>query len=78
MYTVYDVVSGAKLGEITQAQLDFLVARLVEESAADQDYYINRATVDTFEATGADPALISLLRGALASREDMDIRWSAA
>lgn len=77
MYNVYEVASGAKIGEITQAQLDFLIARLEEESATDQDYYINTVTVDLFEQAGADPALVALLRSALGGREEMDIRWSA-
>jgi hypothetical protein len=28
-----------------------------------------------FERDGADPALLTLLRGALGTREEMEIRW---
>lgn len=75
MIKLYDANSKALIGTITEAQLQFLQRDLEEESTQDQDYYINQATVDWFEAQGADPALIALLRQALAGREDTDIRW---
>jgi hypothetical protein len=78
MISVYDARTGAHLGEISEQQLAFLQAQLVEESAADQDYYINQATLDLFASRGADPALLTLLQQALGEREDMDIRWEAA
>jgi processive 1,2-diacylglycerol beta-glucosyltransferase len=78
MYNVYDVASGDKLGQINQAQLDFLVAQLEEESPTDRDYYINATTIDFFAQKGADAELLTLLRNALGTRDDMDIRWAAA
>jgi processive 1,2-diacylglycerol beta-glucosyltransferase len=75
MITLVDAQNSATIGEITQAQLEFLIAQLEEESSTDRDYYINADTLDYFAQQGADPALISLLRGALGSRSDMDIRW---
>ncbi len=78
MITLYDLKTGEPIGEITQAQLDFLTSQLEEESATDTDYYINEATLDYFAKQGADASLISLLRSALAGRADMDIRWEVA
>jgi hypothetical protein len=43
-----------------------------------QDYYINGVTLEIFEGAGADPALVTMLRTALDSREEMEIRWSRA
>ena len=34
------------------------------------------SALDMFEGVDADPALVDLLRRALGSREDMDIKWS--
>ncbi len=76
MIVLYDSQTGAELGTLDPAQFDFLTTQLEEESAADQDYYINRATIELFEQEGADAALIDLLRRALGSRDEMDIRWS--
>ncbi len=78
MVELYDAGSGARLGQITDEQLQFLIDQLEEESDVDQDYYINQDTVDMFESEGADAALVLLLRQALAGREDMDIRWERA
>lgn len=76
MVQLFDAASGASLGQITDDQLQFLVDHMEEESDVDQDYYINQDTLDMFEGEGGDPALIRLLRQALGSRDDMDIRWA--
>ena len=76
MIQLHDAESGAPIGPITDAQLEFLVDRLEEESPDDRDYYINRATVDGFEEEGADAALVALLRKALGERDEMEIRWT--
>jgi hypothetical protein len=75
MITVTDVDTGAILGAITEAQLKFLVDQMEEESPTDQDYWINLDEVDSFEANGADAALIAFLRKALGKRDEMTIRW---
>jgi len=72
---LFDNDTGAAIGAITDAQLQFLVDQLEEESADDTDYYINQETLDMFEERGADPELVALLRSALGAREDMEIRW---
>lgn len=76
MIQLHDAESGAPIGPITDAQLQFLVDRLEEESPDDRDYYINQATVDGFEEEDADPALVALLRKALGERDEMEIRWT--
>jgi hypothetical protein len=75
MIEIFDKETGAPLGSITDEQLRFMVDRLEEESDADTDYYLNRTTVDTFEAEGADPELIAILRRALGSRDEAEIHW---
>jgi processive 1,2-diacylglycerol beta-glucosyltransferase len=76
MVKLYDKASGAPLGEITDAQLQFLRDQLEEESLEDADYYLNPATLDMFAARGADAELLDLLRRALGTREEIDIVWS--
>jgi hypothetical protein len=76
MAKLIDVQSGNLIGTITEAQLQFLIAQLEEEDSEDQDYYIDGTSIDWFDENGADPALTALLRGALGSREGMDIRWT--
>lgn len=76
MVKLYDNDTNQLLGEISDAQLDFMMSQLEEESAEDRDYYINQPTLDLFEARGAEPALMTVLRRALGDRPDMEIRWS--
>ena len=76
MVQLYDAELGTRLGEITDAQLQSLIDSLEEESPTDQDYYLTAETIDMLEGDGADAGLVSLLRGALAGREGMDVRWA--
>lgn len=76
MVKLYDNDTDQLLGEISDEQLEFMMAQLEEESAEDRDYYINQPTLDLFEARGADPALMAVLRQAMGERADMEIRWS--
>ena len=76
MIQLNDKDTGAFIGTITEDSLQFLIDQLEEESEEDQDYYINEATLDIFEENEADKALVSLLRGALKGRTEMEIRWS--
>lgn len=78
MIKLHDKETGGFLGTITEAQLQFLIDQLEEESAEDSDYYINQATLDLFEQSGAAADLLALLRQALGTREDMEIAWSRA
>ena len=76
MIVLRDKQTGALLGNITEAQLQFLIDQLEEESAGDTDYYINRETLDMFAAQDIDPELLTLLQRALGEREEMEIEWS--
>lgn len=75
MVKVYNAQTNQLLGEIEDTEIAFLHNQLEEETPTDQDYYINRMTIDLLEEKGAPPHLVSLLRSALGEREDMDIRW---
>jgi len=75
MIELRDKETGRPLGSITEDQLQFLIDQLEEESSTDTDYYLNAATLDMFADNGIDPQLLALLRGALGSREDMEIEW---
>jgi hypothetical protein len=70
-----DANTGAQIGTLTEAQLQFLIDQLEEESDDDRDYYINSATLDMFAEAGAEQALLDLLRNGLGTRSEMDVRW---
>ena len=64
------------VGQISEEQLQYLIDHLEEEWLEDQDYAITPLLLQVFEEQGADPALISLLRDALGSRDEIEIIWS--
>ncbi len=76
MINLYDNESGAKLGTLTEEQLQFLKDQFEEESFDDQDYYINEDELENFQEAGADEALLTLLRNAMNGRSEMEIRWA--
>lgn len=76
MIQLHDAERGRLLGTISEGDLQFLIDELEEESPEDREYYISAETLAMLEADGADAALVGLLRGALAGREGLDIRWT--
>ncbi len=75
MIALYDVASNAKVGRITDQQLQALMGWMEEESTTDRDYYLTAEDCELMEEQGVDPTLIEVLRDALHGRDDMDIRY---
>ena len=75
MIDVYDNETNELIGSITEADLKVLQDHLEEESLDDQDYYIDRATIDVIGDGQATEHLMNLLRKALGTKESIDIRW---
>jgi hypothetical protein len=75
MIQLFNKRSGEPIGPINQAQLQFLVDQLEEESMEDQDYAITSMTLDYFEEIGGDAALIKMLRAALGANDELTIIW---
>jgi hypothetical protein len=67
--------TGLEIGTITDKQLAFLVEQLEEEHDEDQDYYIDRDTLELLSDNGADPELLAMLEKAIGDDEEMDIAW---
>lgn len=76
MITLHNKDTGALIGELSEAQLQSLIDLLVEESAEDQDYYIDSTTLDYLAENGADEALLALLRPHVPEGEEgIEIEW---
>ena len=75
MIDLYDAATNQLLGNITEADLKVLADALEEEGLYDQDYYIDRATIDVIADGKATEHLLGLLRKALAAGDGVDIRW---
>jgi len=75
MIDVYNCETNQLVGTITEADLQVLVDHLEEESSEDQDYYIDKATIDVIGDGQATEHLLNVLRKALGNAEGVDIRW---
>lgn len=77
MIKLYNAATDELLGELSEQQLQLLQDQFEEESSDDQDYYVNRATLDMLKDAGADAQLLALLERALGNSDEADIRWSS-
>lgn len=72
---LFDKATDQEIGALTDEQFQFLQDHLESEDADDDDYYLNRDTLDAFDTQGGDPIVVGLLRSAMGAREEMDVRW---
>ena len=67
--------TGNDIGNLSDAQLKFLVDQLEEEHEEDQDYFIDRDTLELLSDNGADPELLAMLEKAIGDDDSMNIAW---
>ncbi len=75
MIKLYDNENEKEIGLITEFQLEFLIEELADESLDEYTYNINPSVISYLEGSGAEPQLVTLLRGALGSRASMELRY---
>ena len=76
MIALFDVASGARVGRITEKQLEALMGWMEEESTEDREYYVTAEDCELMGEQGIDPTLVTVLQEALKGREDMDLRYA--
>jgi hypothetical protein len=76
MITLIEKDTNKLLGQISEEQLQYMMDNLEEEWLEDQDYAITPLLLQYFEEKGADAELVTLLRNALAGRDEIEIVWS--
>jgi hypothetical protein len=64
------------VGDLTDAQLQFLIDELEEDPDDPQSYYITAPTIDLLRTAGIDTDVAGLLERALGEREGVLVRWS--
>ena len=74
MIRLFDNDNDLEIGEITEAQLDFLQEQLIEETLDSTTFALAPATVDSLAMNGGDPEVIAVLKKALGSRASMELR----
>jgi processive 1,2-diacylglycerol beta-glucosyltransferase len=75
MNQLYNKLNGELIGVITDIQLQFLIDQMEEESLEDRDYAITQMALDYFEANGAEPGFLTMLRSALGNKDEISIVW---
>jgi hypothetical protein len=75
MPRLFRIDTEADIGIISDAQLRFLVEQLEEEHEEDQDYYIDRDTLELMSDNGIDAELLAMLEKAMGDDDSMDIAW---
>lgn len=76
MVELFDNDVDVALGTISEEQLQYLQGKLEKAAQPTRGYTIDPEILAGFERDGADPALLTLLRGALGTRDEMEIRWN--
>ncbi len=77
MYKLSDKRTGELIGEIDEIQRQFLIDEMEEENPEDQDYYLNRTLIDTFEhKVSSLVSLVAMLKAAIDEQDDLEIVWT--
>ena len=76
MIRLHDTDTGARIGSITEEELQFLIDALEEEGTGDQAYHLDADTIDMLASDGASEGLVDLLRAALGGRDGFEVMWS--
>jgi len=75
MITLREKGTGRGIGSLSESQLQLLIDRLEEEDPDDQDYWLNRETIDSLRANGADAELVEMLVVAMGEGDELEIEW---
>jgi hypothetical protein len=67
--------TGDAIGQISDEQLAFLVEQFEEEHGDDQEYRIDRDTLELLSDNGGDPELLAMLEKAIGDDDSMTIAW---
>jgi hypothetical protein len=77
MPKLYDQSDDRLLGEVSQQDVDLLIAQMEEESSLDRDYFIDNETFLRLVDAGASSALLDAIKSALDIHGECDVRWEA-
>jgi processive 1,2-diacylglycerol beta-glucosyltransferase len=66
----------AALGVISDDEFQFLVDNLEEESLGDEDYTLDKLTLEFLRGNGMSAHLFQLLSAALGERDEVEVRYA--
>ena len=75
MVELYDKATNDYLGKISDEELQFLIDNLEEENLTDEDYYIDRTTLEFLKEKGMSSDLVKLIEDAMGDNEGIEILY---
>jgi len=75
MVELYDKATNDYLGKISDEELQFLIDNLEEENLTDEDYYIDRTTLEFLKEKGMSSDLVKLIEDAMGDKEGIEILY---
>jgi len=75
MVELYDKATNNYLGKISDEELQLLIDNLEEENLTDNDYYIDKATLETLQEKGVSSYLAKLIEDAMGDSEGIEILY---
>lgn len=75
MVTLKDKNTNAWLGSVTYAQLQFLINELKDEYKNDQEYLVNRDSLEILKFQGAEAALTKVIEKAMGDKDKVEFYW---
>ncbi|MBU0549781.1 MAG: galactosyldiacylglycerol synthase [Candidatus Omnitrophica bacterium] len=75
MVELYDKSTNDYLGKISEEELQFLIDNFEEENLTDEDYYIDRATLEFLKEKGMSPELAKIIESAIGQNEGTEILY---
>lgn len=73
MIELFNRITGEKLGVVSEAQFDFLMDFMEDESAEETPLIFDKPTIDQLKKIGGDPELVGFLREALGSDASLNL-----
>lgn len=75
MIELYDKATQQYLGKISEEELQFLIDNLEEENLTDEDYYIDKTTLEFLKEKGMSLDLTEIIETAMGDNEDIEILY---
>ena len=76
MVYIYNSSTGDEIAEISESQLQDLVAELDLDPLVEEEYSLDPESIAVLEEDGIDPELVEALRKAMGEQGELEIRWS--
>lgn len=75
MIELYNKANNDYLGKISEEELQFLIDNLEEENMTDEDYYIDKPTLEFLKERNASSYLVKIIEDTMGDNEFIEILY---